>query len=106
MSQMTRFSFSQSYALDAEADALPISMEGMAGGSVESTQAQTILVYGSNKDTPGGNTFVAAKDEDGVAVTMTLAAAGIHALPSACYSYRYIKLVDAGHGTVYLHIKS
>jgi hypothetical protein len=88
------------------ADAKVISMENMAGGSVETTASQTIAVYGCNRDAPEALTFVVAEDEDGTAVTMTITNAKCRALPSACYNFRYIKLVEAAGGTVYLHQKS
>ena len=103
---MTRFHTSFSYTLAAEASAKPIRMEGFAGGSVQCAAAKTILVYGSNADAPDTDTFVRAYDEDGVAVTCTVADAYIQALPSACYNYRYIKLVVAAGGTVQVHLKS
>jgi hypothetical protein len=106
MSAMTRFGCSFPYTLAAEATAKPILMEGMAGGSVQCGAAKTILVYGCNKDNPYGETFVRAYDEDGVAVTCTVADAYIQALPAACYGYRYIKLVVEAGGTVYVHLKS
>jgi len=35
-----------------------------------------------------------------------VADAYVQALPTACYNYRYIKLVVEAGGTVYVHLKS
>lgn len=107
---MTRYPVNRAYVLAADAAAVTlkevIDMSNMAGGSVETTAAQTMAIYSCNQDDPVGKTFTAAHDEDGVALSITAGAAGGWALPSACYNYRYICLVDAGGGTVYLHQKS
>lgn len=107
MSQMTRFNLPFTYALGTSESAAPIlSMEGVTHGSIETTQGQSITVYGSNRDNPSENTFVAAEDEDGTPVTMTIANATERALPTACSNYRFIKLVDGSGGTVYAYLKS
>ena len=107
---MTRYPVNRTYALAANAVAVTlaevIDMSNMAGGSVDLTAAQTITIFQCNQDNPVGKTFTAAHDEDGIALGITAAAAGGWPLPSACYNYRYIVLVDAGGGTVYLHQKS
>jgi hypothetical protein len=106
MSQILRYPLNRTYTLATEAAAKVISMECMAGGSVETTATVTIAVYGCNRDNPDALTFVVAEDEDGTAVSMTITDAKCRALPAACYTYRYIKLVAAAGGTVYLHQKS
>lgn len=112
MSQMTRWGESDGYDLAADEVAVSlsevISMQNMAGGSIETTQAQTITIYGSNRDDPVGRTFVAAYTDytGGTASSITAGAAALVPLPTECYNFRYIVLVDAGGGTVYLHRKS
>lgn len=111
MGQLFRSPLNRTYALAADAAAVAlkevIDMSNMAGGSIETTAAQTITSYGTNQDNPEGKTFVACQDEDGVAVpAMTFSGAAIRSLPSAFYNYRYVVLVDASGGNVYLHQKS
>lgn len=110
MAQLYRSPLSRTYVLAANAVAVTLAesvdMSNMAGGSVETTAAQTITIFQCNQDNPVGKTFTTAHDDDGVALSITAAAAGGWTLPPACYNYRYIVLVDAGGGTVYLHQKS
>jgi hypothetical protein len=110
MPQMTRFPVNRAYVLAPDAVAATLAQvidtASLAGGSVETTAAQTITIFQCNRDDPVGKTFTAAHDEDGVALSITAAAAGGWPLPTACYHYRTILLVDAGGGTVYLHQKS
>jgi hypothetical protein len=108
---MERLPHNRTYALAAAATTVSlaetIDMSNFAGGSYEVTGAQTITFFGTNQDDPVGKTFVKCEDEDGIDVpAATHTAAGIRALPSSCYNYRYICLVDSNGGNVYLHIKS
>lgn len=53
---------------------------------------------------PGG-TYLAANDEDGVAVTQTVAAAKAYALPSALYGARALKAVSDAAGSFAISMK-
>lgn len=103
---LTRYGTQQTYTFAAEASAKPISLEGLSGLSVETTQAQTLVVYGCNQDTPESKTFVEAHDEDGAGITYTAAGADIFPVHHSVFQFRFIKLVDAGGGTGYLYLKA
>ena len=52
-----------------------------------------------------GGTYLAAYDEDGVAVTQTVAAAKAYALPAALYAARALKAVGDAAGTIAISVK-
>lgn len=103
---LTRYGVPEPYTFAAESSAKHISLEGLTGLSVETTQAQTIVVYGCNQDEPEGKTFVAAHDESGTAIAYTASGADIFPINFSSFAFRYIKLVDAGGGTGYLYKKA
>jgi hypothetical protein len=110
MADMTRYPINRTYALAADAVAVTlaqtIDMSNLAGGSVETTAAQDMTIFACNQDDPVGKTFVTPYDEDSLTPLITATGAGVWALPSVCYNYRYIVLVDSHGGDVYLHAKS
>lgn len=68
-----------------------------AGASVTS-----LTWYVSDKET---GTFVAAYDEDGVAVTQTVAHSKAYAIPSAIFGARFVKILANAAGTLILTVK-
>lgn len=68
-----------------------------AGASVTS-----LTWYVSDKS---GGTFVAAYDEDGVAIAQTVAHSKAYAIPSALFGARFVKILANAAGTLILTVK-
>lgn len=62
----------------------------------------TITWYAAETDT---GTWLAVKDEDGTAVTQTVAASEAHQLPTALYGARYLMPVVNAAGTILFTLK-
>jgi hypothetical protein len=87
------------------ADADEIDMSRLAGGSVSvpvGSALTSLTIYGA---TGVGGTYAALYDQDGNAVSLTVAASRHVELPSEVYACGSIKLVGDADGTVDLVLK-
>jgi len=81
-----------------------LDMADFTKASFQTAGAVTLTIYGSNDDAPGSDTFVAAADEEGDAITITAVAAGIFQRDDCC-SFRYIKVLGSATATVLAYMK-
>lgn len=80
-----------------------ILIEGMAMGSFHVPNGSSITSVTWYATRAIGTTPVAAKDEDGVAITQTVAADEVHVVPSSLAGCKIVAPVVDTAGTLYFH---
>ena len=81
-----------------------LNKRGLAFGSVQKTSAGAVVItyYAGMTET---DTPLALYDEDGVAVTQTIAATSVQAVPAACAGVAFLVPVGDGTATLTYHFE-
>lgn len=88
----------------AIANSEEVDIRNYAGGNVTVSAGITLLTFYASQEE--GGTYLPAKDQTDVAVTLTVSSAGITELPAAVYSFDFIKVLGDAAGTAYFSFKS